>query len=262
MIRSVFTIGLLFSLVVAAIGLGAGSATAAAITPATTNANLFSADTALYLDIRTDKIPDTLTFVQTTLRNSLNLPIPDLLQMLNQNLSKSIGRPITFAQDIQPWLGDHITIGIPITQADLDAMSAPNASPQSMNKFGQNAVIIVSIKDDAKFDAFLKEVLAKPLASGSYSTHPDTVNGLAATIYQQGKLCETNCTNLLQTKGFFAVGRDKSINDMLDALKTGKPKLAANPKFMQLMNTLNPDSMATVFISPRFYMASLSAGMM
>src|SRR5258708_39887956 len=102
MIRRIVTVGLLISLMAATIGLGAGSVTAAAVAAATTNANLFSADTALYLDVRTDKIPDTLTFIQTTLRQSLNLPIPDLLQMLDQNMSKGIGRPITFAQDIQP----------------------------------------------------------------------------------------------------------------------------------------------------------------
>src|SRR5258708_1483856 len=262
MLRRVLTLGLLLSLIVAAVSLGAGSVTAAATTPATTNANLLSADTALYLDIRTDKIPDTLSFLQTTVQKALDLPIPDLMAMLNKNLSKGFGRPVTFTADIQPWLGDHVTLGIPITSAELDALSAPDAKPENMKDFGQNAVVIVSIKDDAKFDAFFKEAMTKPLADSSFTTRAETVNGAPATVYQQGKLCETTCTNLLQTKGFIALGQEKSITGLLDTLKTGKPKLSANPKFTKLMNALNPDSLAALYISPWLYLAGISAGMM
>src|SRR5258708_6207605 len=157
MIRRVLTLGLLLSLIVAAVSLGAGSVTAAATPPPPPNTNMLSPHTPLYLDIRTDKIPDTLSFLQTTVQKALDLPIPDLMAMLNKNLSKGFGRPVTFAADIQPWLGDHVTLGIPITSAELDALSAPDAKPENMKDFGQNAVVILSLNDNPNFAAFLTE---------------------------------------------------------------------------------------------------------
>src|SRR5690349_20151810 len=95
-----------------------GSATRTIAAPVTNgpNANLLPANTALYIDFRTADLKQTISFFQGLAEKISGQPLGTLVyDQLDKGLTDALKRPATFEKDVLSWLGDHITVGLPIS---------------------------------------------------------------------------------------------------------------------------------------------------
>lgn len=257
MMKRIATFSLVLALIIAVAGLQlapAAAAPAAQDVPGAPNANLLPADTALYADFRTNQIPDVVKLLQDITLKVSGTAMPDPFQDIDKSLTQALGRPASWAKDIQPWLGDHLTFGLSLSDDMLQAMvdGKPNTPDYQA---------ILSVKDDAKADALLKEAMARAsLSPSAMQTSTDTIGDETVTLYKQSGSCGTNCVSFLQMKGTFAFGSTSGIAKMLDTLKSKKATLNQDANFGKIMGNLKPDDLVSVYITPRIYTIYL-AGM-
>jgi len=261
MVKRISILALLMVLVVSAIGFAPTRATAApdlAVKDAP-NAALLPADTGLYADFRVGDLNKTLDFVGNVFEKVTGQKMPAVFESMDRDMTRALGRDASFAKDVQPWLGDHITAAIRVTDKQLAAIDA--AFKDGTGKLDNVAMmpqylVIVSVKNDAAASKFITEVLdaaKKQSPTMAMSTRTETVNGAPATIYDQGGLCETNCTSFVVAKGFLMVGQTLTINDTIAGYKAKTATLAADPNFVKMVGALKPVNLATFYLNPRLY---------
>jgi len=256
MLRRLAILSLVLVVILAVVGLQISTLSAAPVeqnVAGAPNANLLPSDTAFYLDFRTNQISDVVKFLQDTSLKVTGNPMPDPFKDVDAHLSKMLGRTASWTKDIQPWLGDHFTLGLSLTDAQLDALKA---GKQASHDFQA----ILAVKNSTRADAFFKELMSKAdPSSAAVKTTTDTINGNPITVYTQAEDCGTDCMSLVQTRGYFAFGSGSGIDKMLDTLRTKKPTLAADANFGKIVRTLKPNNLVTVYLTPRLYALSLSA---
>ncbi|MEP7288917.1 MAG: DUF3352 domain-containing protein [Chloroflexota bacterium] len=259
MSRRILSLILLFVLVLGTVSLTASPVTAAPTNTAVKsapNADLLPLDTAFYLDFRSADLDGTLAFVGDVFQKVTGEALPPIFTSMDQGLTQTLGRPASFEKDIQPWLGEHVTVALRMTDKQLATLNAPSAQP-NFAATSPEYMIIVSVKDDAAAAKFVKDVVAK-VPPKQIKTRTDSVNGNKATIYDQPGTCGTNCVSVVQTKGFLALGSTTTVNEMLTSLKAKKPRFGSDPTFNKLVGALAPDSLMTMYINPRFYSYALA----
>jgi hypothetical protein len=263
MFKRTLSVVTLLALVLAAVGLGTTPATAtpAAAQAGSPNAKLLPADTALYADFRTADLDKTVNFVLDTVQKVTGFRPGNPYAQFDQSLTQFLGRPATFQKDVLSWLGDHVTVGLPITDAELASLKGnPTMMGQVFNR--PNFLAIIAVKDDAAAKSFIDEVIEKSKSTTkmTFTTRTEDVAGAQVTVYDQGGLCETTCGSVALAKGYIVGGLTTAVNNLLDSLKAKKPTLADDANFGKLMSALKPDDLLTIYISPRFYQVQL-AGM-
>ncbi len=215
-------------------------------------------ETALYVDVHTDKISDFTDLLNNLSTKVSGHPLPDIFANINQGLTQALGRKATFQDDIQPWLGNDVGVGLMINDADaaqIQAMTSASANTTSASTSYKPAYVVLStIKDQAKFDAFYKELWSKVPASSqsNYTTQTPTVAGAKITVLHQTAGCDTsNCVDLALGNGFVAAGSADGITRLLDTLNGQKAILSRNATFSRLSASLKPTDYATVYIGSR-----------
>src|SRR5438067_12460418 len=144
--RRIFWIIVLLSLIAGTLNLRASPVLAETDDNATFT-DYLPADTIVYASLRTSDIQasvDTLLNLATTIGGAKP---PDPYQQLDQSLTQFLGRPATFAKDILPWLGDHVSVGFVLSEAEQGNLLA---LPNAMNKL----VLLAAVKDQAAGDTF------------------------------------------------------------------------------------------------------------
>src|SRR5262249_11592937 len=80
------------------------------------NAKLFPPDTALYIDLQTTdlaaNVKAALALAENLTGEKQDKPFADI----NKQLSTLLGHPATIEQDILPWIGDHVSIGLRVPE--------------------------------------------------------------------------------------------------------------------------------------------------
>ncbi|HLY29268.1 MAG TPA: DUF3352 domain-containing protein [Aggregatilineales bacterium] len=218
-------------------------------------ADMLPDETALYFDVRTDKISDVLALLNSLSTKVSGHPLPDVFAQIDQGLTQALGRKASFQNDIQPWLGDHIGLGLMISDADLAQLNAmASGSNATTNKGYMPAyAIVMPIKDDAKFGAFFKELWAKvpPSEQSNYSNQTQTVAGKPVTILHQTGGCPSNCVDLAMGSGFAVAGSADGVTRLLDTLNGKKTILSRNANYSKLSGSMKPTDFANVYVSPR-----------
>ena len=190
MLKRILIIVLLISLTATAAGIGAVHAKPTQ-TVDLANADLLSADTSLYFDFRAADLNDTLSFIGDTYQKVTGSKLPDIFAQVDQGLTQTLKRPASWAKDIQPWLGDHITLGLTVTDAQIAGMTSGSVSNAASSAFIPQFVVIISVKDAAAAAKFLKDLAAASPSNPKFNTRTDTIGSDAITIYDQGGSCGT-----------------------------------------------------------------------
>jgi hypothetical protein len=221
------------------------------------NANLLPADTALYFDFRFADYEKTVNFVLDTVQKVTGTRPANIYDQANQSLTQVLGREASIEKDILPWIGDHITVGMIVTDEQLKKFETDRASAM-LALSDPNVLVLVSVKNDAAASKFIEEVSGK--APAAFQTTTDTIGPDKATLYKQTGPCESrkNCGTLVVTKGFIAGGTSGAVDSLLTSLKTKKATLAQNANFEKLMKALKPNNLMTLYISPRLFQLQLA----
>jgi hypothetical protein len=227
------------------------------------NARLLPADTALYVDIRSADLTKTVDFALDMIEKVTGARPANIYADMNRQLTQVLGREASFEKDVLSWLGDHITVGLPVTDEQLKAMEA---SPMGMNNLFANPdlIVIFSVKNDAAAANFFKELLDKAAKNVPFSTRTQNVAGVSATIYDQSGMCETLCYSFALAKGYIVATKTLLLNPWVEAFNAKKPMLADDTGFAKVINALKPNNLFTVYLSPRYYQTQLATmqGMM
>src|SRR5260221_3247994 len=124
MIKRMLVLTLLLVFVISAVGLAPTTATAApslAVKDAP-NAALLPADTALYADFKVGDLNKMLDFVGGIYEKVTGEKMPGVFADVNRSLTQGLGRDASFEKDVQPWLGDHITAAMRVTDKQMSAL--------------------------------------------------------------------------------------------------------------------------------------------
>jgi hypothetical protein len=202
-------------------------------------AAIMPANVALYGEVDTSDLKGTINAL-TTLVSKFGMPMTadQALGSLNQGLSGALGRAATFDQDIQPWLGNSIAFGVPIT----DEMLASPATAMQVPP----VVIVVAVKDDKAAAAFLDELISR--AQGTQMTKGSEPLGAdTATTYIDSK----NQSEITIFKGHIALGTLPGIASLFDSIKNNKPTLAADPDFTKVTGLLKGPNGGLLYIGKR-----------
>src|SRR5215467_13286386 len=118
MLKRSLIILLLIALSVTVLGIGPVHARPSQTTDLA-NADLLPADTALYFDFRAADLNDTISFIGGVYQKVAGTKMPDIFAQVDQSLTQTLKRPASWAKDVQPWLGDHITVGVSVSDAQV-----------------------------------------------------------------------------------------------------------------------------------------------
>jgi len=245
MSRKIFLFLLVFALAVGTLSVRATPTVAASSTDSNTAfADLLPADVAVYANLRTANLQDTVGIITDLIGRLAGIKPTKPYQQIDDGLTQLLGRDASVEKDILPWLGDNVAAAYLISDADLAAMQKNGATAMMQS---QEALIIVGVKDQAKGDVFLKQVL-----SAITRMSPNMLSGTAKTITLNGASASEYVGpqgTLVQGKGFYAIGQSAAVNEMIDAVSNSKPTLAADPDFwatMKLLKTNNLPGTASV----------------
>jgi len=221
------------------------------------NASLLPADTAFYFDIRFADYEKTVNFVLDTVQKVTGTRPANIYDEANQGLTQVLGRAATIEKDILPWIGDHITVGMIVTDEQLKQFETDRASAM-LALSSPNILVLVSVKNDAAASKFIEEVSGK--APTALQTTTDTIGPDKATLYKETGACESrkNCGTLVVTKGFIAGGTSGAVDNLLTSLKTKKATLAQDANFEKLMKTLKPNNLFTLYVAPRLFQLQIA----
>src|SRR5260221_772122 len=255
MLKRIAALSLVMVFVLALVGLQVSSSLAAPADQtiaSAPNANLLPSDTALYFDFRTNQISDVVKFIQNVNLQVTGKAMPDPFQDIDKSLSDALGRSASWAKDIAPWLGDHFTVGLSMSDKQLNALQAGGFPIPDV-------VAVLAVKNSTKADEFFKEIMTKanPSASSMKATQ-DKIGNTSITIYSDTSSSGANRISLVQAPTYFAFGSASGIAAMIDTLKTRKPTLAADANFGKIIRALKPNNLVTVYLPPRLYELSMS----
>jgi hypothetical protein len=149
-------------------------------------------------------------------------PIDAAIDQLDQMFEDELG--VTFTDDIAPWLGRTIGVGIQIPITDDVMATQPDV------------VVAIEVRDDAKADAFLDALVARD---------PSEFVELSS---DQGRLWadSTGTAKLWHTEGMLVVGTAALMDYAMVMVPSSS--LAADPTFQTLTSQLPPSRTATVFV--------------
>jgi len=238
--RKIVSFALFVVLALSAIGFSRTPVALAATAPASL-ADLMPANVALYMDVRTANLDQTInTFVDLFRKAGMTVPT-DLYAQIDQALTQGLGHPATFKGDVLSWLGDHLAIGGVITDQMLKDSTTLDAT--TLNQ----GLVIVDVKDEAAADKFLANVFAVIQKQGlTFNKTTDTINGSSASIYTS-----ILSVDVVRFKGYLVIGNAPVVKDMIATLKAKKPTLGADAKFQKTLALLKPDNGLTAYISGR-----------
>jgi hypothetical protein len=250
MLRRTFCVVTLFALVFGVAGLGTAPVVAAppAAAAAAPNATLLPPDTALYVNFHVADLDNIVNFLLDTVQKVSGFRPGDPYADLDRGLTEFLGRDATFKKDVQAWLGDDITFAFRVTDQQLADLSTKTADEVFRNP---EALVIISVKDDAAAAAFLKEVMAKA-PEVKFNTRTVDLPGGTVTVYDQSGSC-TPCGSLFASKGYIALGTTASIDAMTTMLKDRKPSFGSDATVGKLMAALKPNTQVKVYLASRFY---------
>ncbi len=244
-IRKILSFTLFVVLAVGVVGFAPRPVAAATISLA----DLMPADVGVYADLKTADFDKTVSTF-TDLLKKAGIPVPaNLYADIDKGLTQLLGRPATFQKDVLSWLGDHVAVGGIISDAFL-AQVDPKANPQTMRIKGPDALAILTIKDEAGADAFLKAVLAVVEKQGlKFTTADAKLNGNAATIYSN-VLAQVS---IVRTAGYAVIGPSSAVTAMIDVITNKKPTLGADPSYKKVVGLLDPNSGLIAYFGQRLF---------
>jgi hypothetical protein len=205
---------------------------------APTLSDLFPEKTFVYGELDTTNLSATLdSFYMLANQFGANIPI-DWRKTINDQLNQALKptTPLDFDKDIIGWIGDRIAVGVLVPDAAFNI--ATNRQPANAAAQPQTATV-VTVKDEAKADAFVNDVLLKAVPSIPTPT-TETINGETVTVY-----AVQPDVILARWKGYIVVGQSRLV---LDTLKDKKPTLTGDANYKKLLATLKPGTVGSVYI--------------
>lgn len=213
-------------------------------------ADLMPADVAFYVDVKTANFDKTVGSL-TGLLSKAGIPIPaNLYADVDKGLTQLLGHPASFQKDVLSWLGDHVAIGVLISDTMLNTPS----NAQTLAAVQPEALAILTVKDEAAANSYLKAILAALEKQGlKFTSTDDKLNDKAATLYTNGlaKL------SILRTPGYVVIGSGSSVKSMLAALNSKQPTLGMDAKYQKVIGLLKPDNGLTAYVGQRLFQYQL-----
>lgn len=241
-----------------------GNLTQAAPAEAQVNANLFPKDTAVLANIRIASLDQTLKDIASLSEKITGEPMKPIFEDFDKHLTDVLGREASFEKDIKPLLGDYLTIGARFTDDQLaiaqKALDSGDTSGVSSEKLQLTPLIVLSVKNDAGVTKFLTEVVEKAKEKGSEKNSVTSRKEGAFTIWEQSGTCETNCTVLVQGRGYIVAGMTAAVKDWLAWKQANTAGLNTDTNFTKITNALKPNSMATIYLGQRLFYYMLVSG--
>jgi hypothetical protein len=213
-------------------------------------------DTGVYVEVRTASLNKDINTVLDIFRNA-DLPIPkNIFADVDQTLTAQFGRKLTVADDVLGILGDSAVVALTFSDSMLAELNQTGGNSSKAAIPG--VAVILSIKDDAKADALVKDVLTL-LAKQGLTIKPTatTFKGADAQRYEipfQG-------ISLVTTKGYWIVGLADTVTEVLNGKTVGFGQSAA---FQKTMKLLPANQVAQFYIGYRYlqyqvYLSQISA---
>ncbi len=214
-----------------------------------TLADFFPEKTFVYAEMDTSNLSGTIDSL-VTFANQFDAKIPtDWRTLATDQLGKALktDTKFDFDKDLIGWIGDRIAYGVYVPEAMFQIVTrnqptTPGAQPQ--------AAVIVTVKDEAKADAFFNDIFLKAMPSTITPT-TETINGETVTIYSN---IQPN-TMIARWKGYIVAGEGRFI---LDTIKDKKPALSGDANYKKLMATLKPGTLGSVYTRTPFSLSSAS----
>jgi hypothetical protein len=231
-----------FSLILAlvlVIGVFSAAPAPRAVAAGDSLAAIMPANVALYGEVDTSDLKGTINAL-STLVSKFGTPMTadQALSSLDMGLSSALGRAATFDQDIQPWLGNSVAFGVPVTDEMLASPSTAMQVPP--------VVAVIAVKDDKAAAAFLDELISR--AQGTQVTKGSEPLGAdTATTYIDSQ----SRAEIAIFKGYIALGTPSGVAALFDTIKNNKPTLAADPDFTKVTGLLKGPNGAVLYIGKR-----------
>jgi hypothetical protein len=228
---------LLALVIVASTALSSRPAPTRAAAPAI--ADFFPDKTFIYAEFDTNNLPATLDNI-VTLANQLGANIPkDWRTLATTQLSQSLKTDVKFDfdKDLIGWIGDRVAYGVYVPDAafNVNALRQQPATPATQPQ----SAVLITVKDEAKADAFFKDVIQKNLPADLKPT-TDTLNGETVTLYAL-----PDKTVLARWKGYALVGQAQFV---FDTVKNKQATLTGNTTYKKLLATLKPGTLGSVYV--------------
>src|SRR5262249_16043777 len=238
------------------------SAAPSAVAANVANAKLFPADTALYVDLQTSDLGNNIKAIQTLVEDLSGEKQTKSFDQLNKSLTMLLGHPATLEKDVLPWIGDHVSFGLRISN-DVVNMNFHELEKYSKGLGqGPQIICVINVKDKAASDAFWEAALKtteKPLKieQSTVEVNGETFN--VATGEGSTRMFNAAVQKFSIARGskYVALGDADSISLMLDNLKNKKASLADDAGFTKVTNALKEDALGLAFIAPRIYYLAL-----
>lgn len=207
-------------------------------------ASFMPQDTFSFTEFDTSNLPQMFTDAQALL-TSLGVQVT-ITTNLDQSLTQALGRPGSLEQDIFPWLGDRVGVGVYVPKSLIEA--AFTHAPIPSGPLPVEIYVVASVKEESAADAFLTNALSAQVQLGEPLTaRQSTLSGVLVTIYsdQQGN------SLLARWPGYVAVG-NISLLRVLDVLGGKAASLAKNANYQKIVGMLKPNNLAMSYLNSPF----------
>src|SRR5262249_36860419 len=130
---------------------------------------------------------------------------PQPLASLDDALTQVLGHSATVKGEILSWLGPQMAFGVRVPDTLFDAALTGGAASAGNTKLpNPEFVVITTVTDEARADAFLKELLALTAKTSLHVTQTqDQIGSDTVTIYSDPQL---GPVRLARWKGYLAFG--------------------------------------------------------
>ena len=161
---------------------------------------------------------------------------PKLNEVFDRIVAAASSNSQTFTTDIQPWFGGVIAIG----SGPFDAASLGGAMTGSMVGGFGSQLLVATITDPAKANAWLQKTIGSNATTSSYG---------GATLYTSGGLAAAVTDKVLLGGG------EAMVKAAIDT--KGQGNLAADPQFKAAYASVSRDYVVFSFVNYRSYVTSL-----
>lgn len=242
-------------------GMSPVAAAPSAVASNLANARLFPPDTALYLDLNTSDLANSIKAAQALAENLTGQKQDQAFASLDAQLTAILGHPATLEKDVLSWVGDHISIGLRIPDTVM-TMSQTELEKYAQSLTQPQIIIVVDVKDkkasDAFWDAALKAIeKSVKLDTSTVDADGTTFNVVTGAIplipATVGTSGPPQKYSLARGDKYLALGDADSISLMLDNLKNKKPAMADDAKFTKVTNALKDEALGAMYVAPRIY---------
>lgn len=195
-------------------------------------ANFFPADTFAFVDVDTSDLPATITTL-TDIITTIDQRVPtNWTQVIEQQATQMAGRPISFEKDLIGWIGERAAVGVYVPAETFKVSLLGRSGGMELPK--TLIAGLVTVKDEALADAFLKLMRLTP-----QTEQGATINGETVTLY-----ADAGNNRVARWKGYLAVG---DVDWIMATARNKAARLDTDANYQKMVATLKPGTLASVF---------------